>query len=174
MRRRIDIKDALQQQAAPAPPPAKEPPPAPASKPTPSMFDDDDDGATKLVAGFADSFNEVFADTVRDARQADEEAAREDARTKLKMAAATNHIKSHPVEGIGRTIAVTMGRELFSPVQYTSFEVGPISVTTGIEHGETIGQAYARLRADLTAIFKTEYDIKIVEFLERMKASKGR
>lgn len=68
-----------------------------------------------------------------------------------------------------RTITVTLGRECFQPLQFNTVEVGPISVTAAMVEGETIAAAYMRLRAALTPLFQTEYELKLQDFLERRR-----
>lgn len=83
-------------------------------------------------------------------------------------------LKAHPVAaGSGTTITVTLGREVFSPVQYSTIEVGPISLTTPLAHGETPEQAYTRARSALTVIYETEFQVKLNEYLGRQKRTRA-
>lgn len=48
-------------------------------------------------------------------------------------------------------VEVTWGEELFQPVQFNSFRVGPFKVTTRVRKGETIPGAIERVHREITA-----------------------
>lgn len=73
----------------------------------------------------------------------------------------------HPA---GTTVTITMGAEKFAPVQYQTFDVGPFSATTTLQPGETIKAAYDRVMGELRVIFKAEFETRLREHLERVKA----
>lgn len=68
----------------------------------------------------------------------------------------------------GDTVTFTVGRELFAPVKYNTFEVGPISVTTTVGPGETMADAFARAHAMAYVMFESEFHLKRVQYFERM------
>lgn len=74
----------------------------------------------------------------------------------------------------GKSITVTLGREVFTPLAYSSFEVGPISLTADVREGETANQAYIRIRASLSIAFRTEFEVKFQDYLERAKVVRER
>lgn len=74
------------------------------------------------------------------------------------------------------TVTVTWGEELFTPVQFCSFRVGPYSAATTLRPGESREQAADRLMRELERIAAKERDIKIRvyrEGLEKVIPRKG-
>lgn len=74
----------------------------------------------------------------------------------------------HPA---GTVVTFTLGAEKFSPVQYQTFDVGPFSASTTLRSGETIKGAYERVMGELRAVFKAEFEVRLREHLERVKAA---
>lgn len=58
------------------------------------------------------------------------------------------------------TISVTWGEELFTPVQFCSFRVGPFSASTTLRVGESREQAADRLMRELERIAAKERELK--------------
>lgn len=58
------------------------------------------------------------------------------------------------------TISVTWGEELFTPVQFCSFRVGPFSASTTLRAGESREQAADRLMRELERIAAKERELK--------------
>jgi hypothetical protein len=71
----------------------------------------------------------------------------------------------------GDALTVTLGKELFSPVRYHSFEVGPITVTIKVRSGEASDDAFMRAHRILDVMFEAEFDLKRKQFAERMVES---
>lgn len=69
------------------------------------------------------------------------------------------------------TVTVTWGKELCSPKQFHTYEVGPYSATTTVREGETLVQAAARLMKDLDAIAAPERLRKRDAFLAALKGN---
>lgn len=67
------------------------------------------------------------------------------------------------------TITVTWGEELFTPVQFCSFRVGPYSAMTTLRVGESREQAGDRLMRELEKIASKERDIKIRVYREGLE-----
>jgi hypothetical protein len=66
------------------------------------------------------------------------------------------------------TISVTWGEELFTPVSYCSFRVGPFSASTTLRAGESREQAGDRLMRELEKIAAKERDNKIRVFKDAL------
>lgn len=65
-------------------------------------------------------------------------------------------------------VTVTAGREVYAPVAFHSFEVGPLSVTTDLQSGETFEQAYGRANAFLEDAFTRQFESKMEAFFTRL------
>jgi hypothetical protein len=74
----------------------------------------------------------------------------------------------------GTTVTVSWGEETFSPVQYNSFRIGGNSITTLVQEGETVAEAYARAWASLEELGRMQFDEKMRGFGQRLAATKGR
>lgn len=91
------------------------------------------------------------------------------ARTNARAAATTNGTAKHAnAEDEGEPVTSTWGEELYSPVQFNTFRVGPFSATTKIRSGETREDALARVNRDLDAIAKVERAKKTKDFLDSL------
>lgn len=66
-------------------------------------------------------------------------------------------------------ITISFGKELYCPIPYNSFEVGPLSVTVNIRKGETYSDAASRARSVLCELWQQEYESKRQGFFERQK-----
>jgi len=71
---------------------------------------------------------------------------------------------------LGEEVSATWGEEVFSPVQYNSFRVGPFSSTTHVRAGETRVDALARLNRDLAAVADAEFTRKKKAFAASLTA----
>lgn len=70
--------------------------------------------------------------------------------------------------GPGDVVTVTKGKEVFFPVKFNGFDVGPLSATTVIREGEDSGEAYSRARSSLEVLFRVEYELAAKEYFERL------
>jgi len=66
-------------------------------------------------------------------------------------------------------IEVTRGAETFSPVDYHSFSIGPLRMTTRVGALETPEQAYDRAFKYLEAMARKQYVERATNFANRMK-----
>lgn len=73
----------------------------------------------------------------------------------------------------GEWIEVTWGEEVFSPVQYNSFRVGPFSCRVQQRRGETPEQAWDRGYALLRQKAQEERKRKAGEFLAALREVGG-
>lgn len=73
----------------------------------------------------------------------------------------------------GLVFEVTAGGELYSPIQFNNFTVGPLTVKGTVRSGETLEQAFERVRVFLHGQMKREYVAKRAAYLENFKALKG-
>jgi len=69
----------------------------------------------------------------------------------------------------GDPITVTWGREVYSPIRYHSFEVGPFAMSSTLSGNETVGHAVERLHGALEAAARVEYRKKLTAYLLRVK-----
>ena len=69
------------------------------------------------------------------------------------------------------SLTVTWGAEKFAPVQYHSFDMGPLSVTVASEPGLTLAEAHARALAHLKQMAEAQFNEQVVAFAERVKLS---
>lgn len=68
----------------------------------------------------------------------------------------------------GERVEVTWGEELFQPVQYNSFRVGPIKATTVVGPGETVGEAVVRLHREIAKAARVVAAEKTTEYLRSL------
>lgn len=52
-------------------------------------------------------------------------------------------------DSVPEFVEVTWGEEIYQPVQYNNFRVGPFKATTIVREGETISEATARVHSEL-------------------------
>ena len=76
-----------------------------------------------------------------------------------------------PDDMVYQSVTVTLGKELFCPVQYYSFEVGPYSITTQVREGETVEEACTRARKRLEAVQAEDFELKLRGHLERIRSA---
>jgi hypothetical protein len=67
------------------------------------------------------------------------------------------------------TLTVTWGAEKFAPIQYHSFDVGPLSLTVSNEPGLTPVQLHARALAHLKEMAEAQFAEQLAGFLDRAK-----
>jgi len=68
----------------------------------------------------------------------------------------------------GDEVSVTIGRELYSPIRYQTFEVGPYTVVTKVRPGETAREAFARARAVAQEAWDQEFEEKVGQHGDRV------
>lgn len=73
----------------------------------------------------------------------------------------------------GAEVTVTWGKEYFQLIQFNGFDVGPISLTTRVREGETVGQAVARAAAALETAAQAEYQRKSRGHVARLRDLKA-
>ena len=73
-----------------------------------------------------------------------------------------------PLAEVGDTVTVTWGEEMFSPVQYNNFRVGPFMATTKIRVGETAFTASRRALFELSKLAEVEFETKATAYLQRL------
>lgn len=69
---------------------------------------------------------------------------------------------------VGEEVVHTSGEELYAPVQFNSFRVGPMSRRTVVRPGETVAQAYQRAAGDCEDAMLQEFNRKLDAYLERL------
>jgi hypothetical protein len=74
----------------------------------------------------------------------------------------------------GDKLTVTRGEETFSPVQYNSFRLGALTITTTVKPGETIEQAYDRCHRTLEELSDKQFDAQLKAFSNRLEKARGR
>jgi hypothetical protein len=64
----------------------------------------------------------------------------------------------------GQSVTVVWGKELYSPRQFHTYEVGPFTATTAVLPGETIAGAAARAMGDLRQFAEQERERKRADY----------
>lgn len=78
-----------------------------------------------------------------------------------------------PASDVGEEVTVTYGEQVFSPVQYNSFRVGPMTTTTRVRPGETRADAARRAFDELSAAVEVQRQKVQADFLRSLAAVKG-
>lgn len=60
---------------------------------------------------------------------------------------------------VGEAISITLGPEVYSPVKYGTFTVGPFSATVVIQQGETTADAVQRCYRVLAELNEVEFNL---------------
>lgn len=74
---------------------------------------------------------------------------------------------------VGQPVEVTWGEELFQPVQFNTFRVGPFKATTVVRPGETVAAALARLHAEIDEAAKKIRAQKVADYLAALRRVQG-
>lgn len=74
----------------------------------------------------------------------------------------------------GEMVSVTWGEELFTPVQFCSFRVGPFSASSTLRAGESREQAADRLMRELERIAAKERETKARVFKDALGKIAGK
>ena len=80
-----------------------------------------------------------------------------------------------PVEQAGRarvrTLTVTWGGEKFSPIQYQTVDVGPITATVEVPEGMSAESAHRAVLSELRMLMAAQFEMQIEDFKERVRAA---
>lgn len=68
------------------------------------------------------------------------------------------------------TVSVTWAREKFSPVSYNDFDIGPFEATGSVRAGESIGEAMARIYAELVIFAEAARAAKALSYRATLEA----
>ena len=68
-------------------------------------------------------------------------------------------------------IVVSWGEELYAPVQYNSFRMGGVQLSTKVGPNETPAEAHARCMKHLAALTQVQFDEQLKTFLERLRTA---
>lgn len=79
-----------------------------------------------------------------------------------------------PVDWTGASVTVTYGEEVFSPVQYQSFRVGPFSITRTVRSDETAESVYASIEEELQQMSNRQFELRLRSFKERIEKTSGK
>ena len=90
--------------------------------------------------------------------------------TALPEAALARFIDFHP----GDHLTITIGQELYSPIKYATFTVGPFAATVVVRPNETGAQAAMRCYRILLELNEAEFQIAWSRHLERATTVKHR
>jgi hypothetical protein len=71
----------------------------------------------------------------------------------------------------GQVITVVYAAQKFSPISYQTFDVGPLSMTTSVQPGETLDQSHARAWNWLKAKAKAQFVDQLADFLDNVRAA---
>lgn len=72
---------------------------------------------------------------------------------------------------VGTMIRVVFGVEKFSPVQFHTLDIGGTFVDVKVRPGESVSDAWKRGFAILRQLAADEFDARLPEYLERVKAA---
>lgn len=112
--------------------------------------------------------------TMADARELGT-SVNENPQTLPKSQVSTIGVLQHAnAESAANTVSYTYGSEVFTPVPYNTFHIGPFAGTTSVRAGETHTQALARLQREIEAFAKSEFDRKSKDFLAKVSGLKGK
>lgn len=67
------------------------------------------------------------------------------------------------------TLSVTWGEEVYQPVQFHTFRVGPITASAKVAEGQSIAGVYRQLWAELDRLGRAQFEEKLAGALERIK-----
>lgn len=70
-----------------------------------------------------------------------------------------------------RTLTVTWGTEKFSPIQYQTMDVGPVSVTAEVPADMSLESAHRELLSELRLMMAKQFELQIDDFKERVRAA---
>ena len=76
-------------------------------------------------------------------------------------------------EAAGQSVEVTWGEELFQPVQFNAFRVGPFKATTVVRAGESVGEALLRLHREIAATAQAIRQEKADDYVKALAAVSG-
>lgn len=71
------------------------------------------------------------------------------------------------IQAIQERLTVSSGREVYAPIPYHSFEVGPITMETALQDGESPADGAARCHTILAEAMQNQFTEKMVGFFER-------
>lgn len=74
------------------------------------------------------------------------------------------------IDATDHSVTVTWGEEIFQPVSFNTFRVGPFVATATVLAGESVGKTIARLYAELAEIARGVRAAKTTEYLAALKA----
>ena len=69
----------------------------------------------------------------------------------------------------GDELSVTVGREVFTPVKFQTFDVGPCTATVKLRKNESVRDAMLRASNVAHSLFRAEYEEKVAGFLVRVR-----
>lgn len=70
-------------------------------------------------------------------------------------------------------VTVTIGREVYQPIQFHTLEVGPVSMTTTIRQGETVQDAMDRATKHCEERMSKLFEAKLEDFRRRRERVRG-
>jgi hypothetical protein len=76
-------------------------------------------------------------------------------------------------EDVGQSVEVTWGEELFQPLQFNTFRVGPFRATTVVRKGESVAQAMLRMHVEMDRVAREIRDKKTEEYVAALKKIGG-
>jgi len=74
------------------------------------------------------------------------------------------------VAAIGkRALTVTVGAEKFSPIQYHTIDLGPISATVEVPEGMSLESAHRAVLSELRLLQTHQFEVQLADFTERVR-----
>lgn len=75
----------------------------------------------------------------------------------------------NPDLSAGDEVRVQIGPEVFSPIRYHTFTVGPVSVSTKVRPGESAEEAHVRAWSIAEVAFEAQFSTCLQQFLDRVR-----
>jgi hypothetical protein len=86
---------------------------------------------------------------------------------------AVGRVIANHTEDVGQSVEVSWGEELFQPLQFNTFRVGPFKAHTVVRKGESVAQAMLRLHAEMDRVAREIRDKKTDEYIAALKKIGG-
>jgi len=86
------------------------------------------------------------------------------------MRRAIEHNEGAAESGLSkRTLTVTMGAEKFSPIQYHTIDLGPISATVAVPDDMSFESAHRAVLSELRLLQTHQFEVQLADFSERVR-----
>lgn len=70
---------------------------------------------------------------------------------------------------VKRTLTVTLGAEKFSPIQYHTLDLGPISASVVVPDDMSLESAHRAVLSELRSLATHQFEVQLADFTERVR-----